>query len=168
MSIEVPPTIIEVPGRGMGEIQAMRVDAAVREYDERLRFGYNPTNQDWVIYIRYPRDFVGAPYTIDGHPVMPIRGFGPKIPAPHEAVSLLQKMDTWKRQADYARIHTEQHEATKKAQKEKQDAESQEAAERIEHAMRHEGMYTGVTKIFFGSKRRTHSGGRYNVGRREQ
>lgn len=167
MSIEVPPLRIEVPGRGMVEVAAMRVDAAVREYDERLRFGFNPTNGDWVVYIQYPRDFEGAPYVIDGTPVMPVLGVGPEIPAPHTVVDRLQKMDAWKRQADFHKQHMENYERAKKAREEREYEENQEVAERVEHALRAEGVDTGVTKIYFGSKRRTRSGSRYNIGRRD-
>lgn len=168
MSIEVPPLRIEVPGRGMVEVAAMRVDAAVQEYDSRLRFGFNPTNSDWVVYIQYPRDFEGAPYMIDGTPVMPVLGVGKDIPAPHTVVSRLQEMDGWKRQADFHKQHVANFERAKKEREDRKYEESQEVAERIEHVMRANGHDTGVTKIFFGSKRRTRSGSRYNIGRRER
>ena len=163
MSIEVPVQGILVPGRGLVNVEAMRVDTAVREYDERLRFGYNPTNQDWIVYIALPRDYVGAHYHIDNEPVMPVLGFGGRIPAPSEATRKLYETDAWRHGNKLYNRMLEENEKLHKKRQEEADAEIAEAVERAEHAINY---YTGegTTKVFFGGKGRRRG---YHVGKRD-
>ena len=157
------PTMIEVPGRGLVNLDAARVDAAVREYDERLRFGYNPTNDDWCVYIQYPRDFEGAPYLIDGTPVMPVLGFGKEIPSVGYAMNRLNETDQWKHGKRTMEKMEREHEALKKARQVEQDELTQEAAERVEHAMRYYGE-SPVTRIYLSGNKKKPG---YNIGRRD-
>lgn len=84
---------ILVPGKGYLDVDALTVDRRIREHDERLRFGFNEKNQDWVIYITMPPDF-DASYYIDGGPVYPVIGFGKQIPDPDTALKKLHYADT--------------------------------------------------------------------------
>lgn len=163
MSIEVPTTGILVPGRGIVNVAAMRVDAAVREYDERLRFGYNPTNEDWIVYIALPRDYEGAHYHIDGEPVMPVLGVGREIPPPSVVTRRLYETDAWRHGNKLYDKMLAENERQKKINQEEADAEIAEAVERAEHAINY---YTGegTTKVFFGGKGRRRG---YHVGKRD-
>ena len=163
MSIEVPTTGILVPGRGIVNVDAMRVDTAVREYDERLRFGFNPVNQDWIVYIALPRDYEGAHYHIEGEPVMPVLGFGGRIPAPSEATRKLYETDAWRHGNKLYQKMVEHNEKLKKERAEEYEAEIEEAVERAEHVINH---YTGegTTKVYFGDAAGRRRG--YHVGKR--
>lgn len=162
MSIEVPAQGILVPGKGLVNMDALRVDTAVREYDERLRFGYNPVNQDWIVYIALPRDYVGAHYHIDGEPVMPVLGFGGRIPAPSEATRKLYETDAWRHGNKLYKKMLADNAKLKKQRDEEHEAEIEEAVERAAHAINY---YTGegTTKVFFGGKGRRRG---YRVGKR--
>lgn len=164
MSIEVPVQGILVPGQGIVNVDAMRVDTAVREYDERLRFGYNPTNQDWIIYIALPRDYEGAHYHIDGTPVMPVLGFGDRIPAPSEATRKLYETDAWRHGNKLYDKMLSDNEEQKRRNAEAMEEEIAEAQERIEHAMNyHTG--EGTKKVYFGDASGRRRG--YHVGKRD-
>lgn len=163
MSLEIPVQTIMVPGRGLVNLDAMRVDTAVKEYDERLSFGYNPVNEDWVVYIALPRDYEGAHYHIDGEPVMPVLGFQGRIPSPEEVTRRLYETDAWRNGEEIYNKMLENNERIKKEQREKSEAEMEEAIERAAHVLNH---FTGegTTKVFFnGTKRRVG----YRVGKRD-
>lgn len=164
MSIEVPAQGILVPGQGLVNMDALRVDTAVREYDERLRFGYNPVNEDWIVYIALPRDYEGAHYHIDGDPVMPVLGVGREIPPPSTVTRRLYETDAWRHGNKlYAKMLAE-NERQKKINNEALEAEIAEAQERAEHAISH---YTGegTRKVFFGDASGRRRG--YHVGKRD-
>jgi hypothetical protein len=148
------PINIEVPGRGLVNLQAMRVDEAVRGYDERLRFGFNTQNGDWVIYIQLPRDFEHPPYRIDGEPMLPVLGFGHDIPSVDYALKRLDETDAMKHGSKIYDKMLAHNEAIKKEQEEKWQEQLTEAAERMEHALRKEGQGSSTTKIFFQKGRR--------------
>lgn len=162
MSIEVPTQGILVPGKGIVNVDALRVDTAVREYDERLRFGYNPVNQDWIVYIALPRDYQGAHYSIDGEPVMPVLGFAGRIPQPSEATRKLYETDAWRHGNKLYDKMLKENERLKKKNAEDAEAEIAEAVERAEHAINY---YTGegTTKVFFGSTSKRRG---YRIGSR--
>ena len=86
---------IVVPGRGVVNLDAERVNRAVQEYDERLRFGFNEVNGDWVVYIKMPRGFDAA-YYIEGEPVYPVLGFQKRIPPVDEALGRIRLSDSWR------------------------------------------------------------------------
>ena len=130
---------ILVPGRGLVNLKAERVNRAVMEYDERLRFGFNPVNNDYIIYIKMPRDFE-AYYYIEGEPVYPCIGFGDEIPDPGEAVVRLQQADTWRHGATiYNRVMDSQA-RVRANQADEADAVNQDVAERLTHKLRKEGI----------------------------
>lgn len=163
MSIEVPAQEILVPGRGVINFDALRVDRAVKEYDERLSFGYNPKNEDWVVYIKLPRDFKDAWYQIEGENVMPVLGVGKEIPIPDAVIKRLWETDAWRNGEEIYDNMLKHNAAIKAEQNEQADQLNQEVAERIAHVQNHfEGK--GATKVYFnGAKRRRG----YNVGQRD-
>lgn len=143
---------ILVPGLGMVNPAALRVNEAVKEYDDRLRFGFNEINQDWVIYILMPRDFDAA-YFIDGQPVYPVLGFGSEIPHPEDAVRRLYQADTVRNGNAILDRMNEDNDYLR-SQKDKEMAEfDEEMAERVEFELRKEGL-SPVSKVFFQIKGR--------------
>lgn len=144
------PQNILVPGLGMVNPAALRVNDAVKEYDERLRFGFNETNGDWIIYIVMPRDFDAA-YFIDDQPVYPVIGFGTEIPSPEYALKRLYEADT-RRQDVLKRMNdaNARLEAERKNDMAEFDADM---AERIEFELRKEGL-SPITKVNFQLKGR--------------
>lgn len=144
------PLEIYVPGRGMVNPQAERVNDAVKQEDERLRFGFNPKNKDWIIYILMPRDFDAA-YYIEGEPVYPVLGFGDRIPSPDEAVRRLREVDT--RRTDVRKAMNKANDARAHArEKEAQDWDA-EMAERIEFELRKKGQ-SPISRVYFQLKDR--------------
>jgi hypothetical protein len=131
------PVSILVPGRGLVNASALAVDKAVNEYDERLRFGFNETNQDWFIYILMERDFP-AFYYVDGSPVYPIRGFGKEIPTPETAVNAIRQMDTWQNNFDLAVMNFENERQRKRLEMDTNER-IEEAAMRSYHALKRGG-----------------------------
>lgn len=76
-----PTNKIWLPGRGVVDLEARRVSAAVEAYDPRLFFGRidqpdHPGYGDWVVFVRMPR----------GQDPIPVLGFQYEIPTPEEAV----------------------------------------------------------------------------------
>ncbi len=163
MSSILAPTTILVPGRGLVNLDALAVDRAVKEYDERLSFGYNPKNEDWVVYIKLPRDFEGAWYQIDGENVMPVLGVGREIPKPEVVTQRLWETDAW-RNGEEMYDNMLKHNAAIKAEEEEQASQlNQEVAERIAHVYnKFEGKGTTVVS-FDGAKRRRG----YDAGKRD-
>lgn len=150
MSI-APERNILVPGRGVLNLDAEAVNRAVSAHDERLRFGFNETNQDWVIYIKMPRDF-NSYYYIEGEPVYPVLGFGSSIPLPDEAVSRLSRADTLAHGMNILERMNKENAKIEASYKDEADALTEEVAERIEHAIRKDGGTDKYGKVFFSSK----------------
>lgn len=144
------PTNILVPGQGMVNSAALRVSEALKEYDERLRFGYNETNGDWIAYIVMPRDFEAA-YFIDGQPVYPVLGFGTEIPSPELALKRLHEADT--RRQDVLKRMNAENERIAKIRKDEMEEFDAEMAERIEFELRKEGL-SPISKVYFQLKGR--------------
>lgn len=141
------PQNILIPGRGTYNIDAERVNKAVQNHDDRLRFGFNETNGDWVVYILMPRDFDAA-YYIEGNPVYPIMGYGKEIPNISQAISRLKNADTRGRGM---RILDEMNKANEKVKAEREDVGNEaldEVAERIEFEARKAGLTEKYTKVF--------------------
>lgn len=134
------PMNILVPGRGLVNLDAEKVNRAAQEYDERLRFGFNEANGDWVLYIRMPREFDSF-YRIDGDPVYPVLGFGSEVPHPDEALGRVQRSDSWKIGAQiYDRVVSSQHRARNEAEQAADEA-TQETAERLAHHAKEQGIW---------------------------
>lgn len=66
------------------------INRAVRNYDERLFFGRNETNGDWVVFIKMPH----------GEDPIPVLGFQNRMPDPDKVIKKLMECDT-KRHGDY-------------------------------------------------------------------
>lgn len=163
MSIEAPAQEIIVPGRGVVNFDAARVDRAVKEYDERLSFGWNPKNEDWVVYIELPRDYKDPWYQIGGVPVMPVLGVGKEIPTPEAVVKRLWETDAWRNGEEIYDKMLKHNESLKAEKEAATQAQTDEALDRIGHA--YNAMTgEGTSKVYFnGSKRRRG----YNVGKRD-
>lgn len=73
---------IWLPGAGLVDFSIRRVDAAVQEYDEHLRFGRNEETGQWCIY-----RLMGS-----AAPPLPILGFN-DIPHPDDALKRLYQSD---------------------------------------------------------------------------
>lgn len=144
---------ILIPGKGLVSTEALKVDAAVKEYDELLHFGFNPANEDWCIYRKLPRDFKEAPYYIDGEPVIIVLGFQDKIPTPFQAVKRLWETDALRHGDALLKRMNAENECLKKEQDEKFEEVTQEVAERAEFALRQQGE-SPVVKVFFQKGRR--------------
>lgn len=136
---------ILVPGRGFINLRAEAVSRALEKEDDRLRFGYNPANQDWVVYIRMPRQF-DAVYFIDGDPVYPILGFGERIPEPAEAVDRLQRADTRRHGMSILNVMNKQNAQLQAQAARAQDEAMGETADRIEFTARKDGLTEKYTK----------------------
>ena len=79
----IPGNIIEVPGRGLVDMDAYRVNRAINEYDERLFFDKDPKTNHWVIWIKMPH----------GKDSQPICGFT-AVPSIEDAIGWLKKNDS--------------------------------------------------------------------------
>lgn len=115
---------IYLPGRGMVNLTARRIDKAVNEYDERLFFRLNPQTGDWCVYRKQEH----------GKEPIAVLGFGRDIPHPNDVIARLRQTDSYRR--DLVRQINEHNDRRKK---ELQDAvdEGQEAmAEALEWGTR--------------------------------
>ena len=139
MPIEELSQVIVVPGRGVVNLDAEKVNRAVMEYDERLRFGFNPSNNDWIIYIKMPREFEAA-YYIEGEPVYPCIGFQDRIPHPDEAMARLRMADSMAHGMNLYRRVTDSQAKYRASIEEAADEAIQEAAERMTHQAKKEGI----------------------------
>lgn len=144
------PISIWTPGRGDKYPEAERVNAAAMEYDERLRFGFNEQNGDWVLYIKMPRDF-DAFYYIDGEPVFPVLGFGNEIPTPEKAIERLAAADTLRHGTRILDKMNKDNERLQKHRDNEASAFHEEIAERIEFGLRKEGA-SPFGRVFFQKK----------------
>lgn len=150
MSIEPDRNII-VPGRGVLNLDAEAVNRRIQEHDERLRFGFNQVNGDWVVYIRMPRNFE-AYYYIEGEPVYPVLGFGSTIPTPDEAVTRLREADTMQHGLGILERMRRENAKIEANIREANEALNAEVAERVEFNLRKEGEVDKYAKVFFLSK----------------
>lgn len=143
---------ILVPGKGLVNLEAVRVDSAVREYDERLCFGFNEANQDWIIYIKMERDFDG-PYYIDGVPVYPVLGFQHRIPSPEEALRRLVQSDALRQGSQILdKLNADNLELQRERDKLAEDI-VEETAERLEYSFRKEGKAEKYAKIYMSERK---------------
>ena len=120
---------IYIPGRGSVDSDVYKVDAAVRQYNERLSFGLNEDTQDYCIFMRMPRP----------EPDLPILGFGRTVPHPDAACKKLWESDTMIHGDKILNDILKSQEEFKKAKHYAADQATQDSAERIEHLMRTNG-----------------------------
>ena len=120
---------IYIPGRGSVDSDVYKVDAAVRQYNERLSFKLNEDTQDYCIFMRMPYP----------EPDLPILGFGREIPHPDLACKKLWESDTMIHGDKILKDILKSQEDFKNAKRYAADQASADSAERIEHVMRMKG-----------------------------
>lgn len=111
---------IYLPGRGMVNLTARRIDKAVTEYDERLFFRRNPQNGQWTVFRKMEH----------GVEPLPVLGFGFDIPSVDRVLKRLYESDS-RRHDLVARIN-KHNERLKKEQQDKVDDAQEFAAEALE------------------------------------
>jgi len=120
---------IYIPGHGEMSWDEIRVDRAVKEYDERLFFARNAETWDWCVYIKMPH----------GEPAYPVLGFGQIVPSTDVVLDKLYRGDTlrhgWK---IFDEIQKSQ-EDYKKQFRVAADEATEESAEVVEHFLRQHG-----------------------------
>lgn len=132
---------IWLPGSARVDRHEARVDRAVQEYDQRLRFGRNEATGDWCIFIKFPPNDEGFPE------LYPILGFGREVPGPHEALKRLYEADTLRhgaRMLDQMNAHNEK---LKAASEPEIEAAKDELVLGIESYARNQGQ-TGYSKSY--------------------
>jgi len=120
---------IYIPGRGTVDSNVYKVDAAVRQYNERLSFKLNEDTQDYCIFMRMPYP----------EPDLPILGFGREIPHPDLACKKLWESDTMIHGDKILNDILKSQEDFKNAKRYAADQATEDSAERIEHVMRMKG-----------------------------
>ena len=130
-----------IPGQGVTDTSAYRVDRAVNEYDERLMFSRNEETGDWCIFIKMPRP--AQPY--------PVLGFGNNIPTVDEALYRLRSTDTMRSGEAIYRDMIRSQEQYRANLKSKTDEAAEESAEPVEFLMRKEGK-SPIVKVFYSDK----------------
>lgn len=120
---------IYIPGRGSVDSGVYKVDAAVRQYNERLSFKLNEDTGDYCIFMRMPHP----------EPDLPILGFGRTIPHPDEACKKLWESDTMIHGDKILNDILKSQEDFKNAKRYAADQASADSAERVEHLMRKNG-----------------------------
>ena len=120
---------IYIPGRGSVDSDVYKVDAAVRQYNERLSFKLNEDTQEYCIYMRMPRP----------EPDLPILGFGRTVPHPDAACKKLWESDTMIHGDKILKDILKSQDEYKKMLRYNSDQASADSAERVEHLMRMNG-----------------------------
>lgn len=120
---------IYIPGRGTVDSDVYKVDAAVRQYNERLSFKLNEDTQDYCIFMRMPYP----------EPDLPILGFGREVPHPDLACKKLWESDTMIHGDKILKDILKSQEDFKNAKRYAADQATEDSAERIEHVMRMKG-----------------------------
>lgn len=132
-------TLIEVPGKGFTNAQAQKIDDAVQRYDRHLRFGFNPENGDYILYVVMPRGFDSF-YRIGDEPVYPVIGFGYEIPTVDHVMDRVRAADVRKRGMDVYNALLKHNEEVKKKGDLIMAQVIEEGAQRIEHFTRKSGL----------------------------
>ena len=133
---------IYIPGRGSVDSDVYKVDAAVRQYNERLSFKLNEDTQEYCIYMRMPRP----------EPDLPILGFGRMVPHPDLACKKLWESDTMIHGQKILDDILKSQEDFKNAKRYAADQASADSAERVEKFLRGKG-HSPVVKVFPNDKR---------------
>lgn len=120
---------IYIPGRGSVDSDVYKVDAAVRQYNERLSFKLNEDTQEYCIFMRMPRP----------EPDLPILGFGRSVPHPDAACKKLWESDTMIHGDKILKDILKSQDEYKKMLRYNSDQASADSAERVEHLMRMNG-----------------------------
>jgi hypothetical protein len=137
---------IFIPGKGMIDLAVVRVDRAVREYDERLFFDLNSANGQYAVFIRMPH----------GKPPHPVMGYGFEVPEPHEVIKKLYQNDGLRfgeEILDQAYREMKQEQAEKNAVSKAVAEETAEVMESYHHRQGHFTKYHRSTSKAKESKR---------------
>jgi hypothetical protein len=120
---------IYIPGHGEMSWDEVRIDRAVKEYDERLFFARNADTWDWCIYIKMPSP----------EPAYPVIGFGYNVPPVDHVMQRVRAADTMRAgNKIYDDIVKSQNDYRKKLEYEASQASSA-AAEPTEWLLRKHG-----------------------------
>lgn len=120
---------IYIPGHGEMSWDEIRVDRAVREYDERLFFARNADTWDWCVYIKMPRP--QQPY--------PVIGFGREVPPVDMVMKRVYDADTMRHGWDIYKEVVKSQDDYRKLYRDAADEATDESVEVIEHFMRKHG-----------------------------
>lgn len=120
---------IYIPGHGEMSWEEIRVDRAVREYDERLFFARNADTWDWCIYIKMPH----------GEPPYPVIGFGTEVPSVDSVMQRVRAADTMRHGWQIFDEIQKSQEDFKKQFRVRADDATEESAEVVEHFLRKHG-----------------------------
>ena len=133
---------IFIPGQGTKSFDELRIDRAVREYDERLFFARNTDTNDWCVFVDMPRP----------EPPYPVIGFGPVLPPLDEVMRLVYRSDTKRHGWQIYDEIVKSQEDYKKKFRDKADDATEESAEVVEHFLRQHGK-SPVVKVFMNEKK---------------
>jgi len=120
---------IFIPGQGEKSFDELRIDRAVREYDERLFFARNADTRDWCVFITMPRP----------EPPYPVIGFGRELPPVDEVMRLIHRSDTKRHGWQIYDEIVQSQEDYKKQFRVAADEATEESAEVVEHFLRQHG-----------------------------
>lgn len=120
---------IFIPGQGEKSFDELRIDRAVREYDERLFFARNADTHDWCVFIMMPRP----------EPPYPVIGFGRELPPVDEVMRLVHRSDTKRHGWQIYDEIIKSQEDYKKQFRDAADEATEESAEVVEHFLRQHG-----------------------------
>lgn len=128
-----------LPGRGMVNLDARRVDRAVQEYDERLFFSRHPQTGQWTVFIKIERDLPDEFGTVvSGTRAFPVLAFN-DIPEPSEATRRLYESDAIRHGTRILdKIH-ENNERVREPLRRKAEEAQEQLAEVVESYMHDQG-----------------------------
>lgn len=87
-----------IPGRGVVDLEARRIDAAVSEYDERLFAARHPETNHPGVFIKMPPSYDGDNgLVISGQRAIPVLVFPGGFPHPDHVLGELHKRDAVRR-----------------------------------------------------------------------
>lgn len=125
---------IYLPGRGAYDVEAMQVLRAVQAYDERLSFGRNQDNGDWVVFVKMPRG--------SKRELVPVLGFGnEKMPTAEEVLKRVEAADTRRFGAELLKAVTQDNMDAQAAIEAKGEELSWMYAEIFEYLFRRQGLH---------------------------
>lgn len=124
---------IWLPSAGVVNLDVMRVQRALKNYDEKLEFGQHQVTGDWCIFVRLPRGAETVNHSTDGIPLFPVYGFRKRVPTPDEALEVVKRRDTFRNSDRILREMLAHNEEINKKIASAADDASGEAAERIAH-----------------------------------
>jgi hypothetical protein len=134
-------TSIWLPQKGDTNFAALRVDKAVREYDDQLSFGQNNDTGDWCIFL-----------IRRGEAPLPVIGFGREIPHPDDAIKRLYRADAKRRGHEILDEINRSNAELERARDEAAAEGEARLAEVAEWALRTEGK-TSHKKVVMGKGR---------------